>query len=226
MRTLLLLPVLLFILVLRVSHGAEPAVWQMQVLVPDKDSSSSHGFVDLNGNVLINVDTQVLLALGGTDLDNVTHVAFTPQRAERGESDVFHGETARFAVSSYANGTIFTNVTLNIDWVEKPLFLVLFIAGQKLPVYQGLQLTVGDLTRLFLPIWIQLPIVVLLLFLSSLFSGESGSILQNSVSLKVISAFVFSIFSSLCFLGQLPAVSTEVIDFFPKIFLIQISKVS
>ena len=152
---------------------------------------------DDGGSPILEAKTDQKLLLVGRNFSTQTEVSFTIKKLERGEHCEGHGEmSATFPVDTddmnYTNKAV---ATVNLPISEEGAYYYICVKkmeGEDISwIHQGsepyVRFTTVEKSTTFMPLWLQLTFIVVLLCLSGLFSGLNlGLMSLDKTELKII----------------------------------------
>ena len=152
---------------------------------------------DTSGSLIISADIDQKLTLVGRYFSNETEIAFTLRGSQRGDHCEDYGDlTQTFPVdtANYSD-TKTAPVTINVQLPDDGQYYYLCVKNEKGEESSWIHQGHGELIRFkaepktstFLPLWLQISFIVMLLCLSGLFSGLNlGLMALDKTELKVI----------------------------------------
>lgn len=152
---------------------------------------------DISGSLIISADIDQKLTLVGKNFSNETQIAFTLRGAQRGDHCEDHGDLTRsFQVygANYSDASS-ADISIQVDLPGEGQYYYLCVKyerGDELSwIHQGenylIRFKAEPKATTFLPLWLQITFIILLLCLSGLFSGLNlGLMALDKTELKII----------------------------------------
>lgn len=153
---------------------------------------------DVGGSLVISAEIDQKLSLVGRNFSNETEIAFTLRGAERGEHCEDYGDlTQSFHIDdkNVNSDTTAASFTVQVKLPDEGQYYYVCVKNEKGEesswIHQGqnvlTRFTAQPKPSTFLPLWLQITFIVLLLCLSGLFSGLNlGLMALDKTELKII----------------------------------------